>query len=395
MNIAPWGNLLDTLGWTLLHSLWQLSIIAAVAALGRVALRKSSSQARYVLAYIGLVAMIAAPIATYAYLWSHQYHFIPIVPAVETIGFSNAVHYEIIDAAPHLVTTVRPRADLWQRIVEQLHAVAPFAAGGYLLGRLLLMVRLLLGYRALRQVCAGAVPALEHDTLLATLRGRLGLVQPVLLKLSPRVEVPTVIGAVRPMILLPISSLTGLSTEQLTHLLLHELAHIRRHDYVANLLQSIIETLLFYHPAVLWISAQVREEREHCCDDLAISAAGNRARYAESLATMESLRASPTLAMSAARRLAALAHSPHPASSRASFARPAHYQHHVAVAAFFDDRDCTHVVPRRLLAERGTVNDDSPCNRSRNDDALHYHRSRRRPTAPRKSATCLKSKSTS
>jgi HEAT repeat protein len=103
------------------------------------------------------------------------------------------------------------------------------------------------------------------------------------------------------MILLPASALTGLSRTQLEAVLAHELAHVRRHDYLVNLLQTLVETLLFYHPAVWWLGARIREEREHCCDDLAVAACGSAPLYAEALLSMEELRRSPELALAFSR----------------------------------------------------------------------------------------------
>src|SRR5256885_1205164 len=112
---------------------------------------------------------------------------------------------------------------------------------------------------------------------------------------------PAVIGWLRPVILLPASALTGLTPLQLDALLAHELAHVRRYDYLVNLIQSVIETLLFYHPAVWWVSARVRDEREHCCDDLAVAVCGDAHFYASALLGMERLRVTiPTLALTAA-----------------------------------------------------------------------------------------------
>jgi beta-lactamase regulating signal transducer with metallopeptidase domain len=104
----------------------------------------------------------------------------------------------------------------------------------------------------------------------------------------------------RPVILLPASALTGLSPQQLEAIIAHELAHIRRHDYLINLLQTVVETLLFYHPAVWWVSRRIRQEREHCCDDLAVAVCGDALTYARALLEMEQLRAAgPQLAMAA------------------------------------------------------------------------------------------------
>ena len=107
---------------------------------------------------------------------------------------------------------------------------------------------------------------------------------------SALVDVPTVIGWMKPVILLPASALAGLSPAQLEAILAHELAHIRRHDYLVNLLQTLVETLLFYHPAVWWLSRRIRIERENCCDDLAVSLCGDPVAYAQALADLEELR---------------------------------------------------------------------------------------------------------
>src|SRR5207245_2644595 len=130
---------------------------------------------------------------------------------------------------------------------------------------------------------------------------RLRVSRPVRVLESAVVQVPAVVGWLRPVILLPASALTGLTPQQLDVLLAHELAHVRRYDYLVNLVQSAIEILLFYHPAVRWVSRRVREEREHCCDDLAVAVCGDAHLYARALLMMESLRAkTPALALSAA-----------------------------------------------------------------------------------------------
>src|SRR5207248_10932295 len=118
--------------------------------------------------------------------------------------------------------------------------------------------------RTLRR-CATLAPAM-HATL-AGLGRHLGVTRPVPLYLSVAVDVPAVIGYLRPYILLPISAVTGLDESQIAAVLAHELAHVRRHDYLVNMLQSAVETVLFFHPAVWWISRRIREERELCCDD--------------------------------------------------------------------------------------------------------------------------------
>jgi beta-lactamase regulating signal transducer with metallopeptidase domain len=137
---------------------------------------------------------------------------------------------------------------------------------------------------------------------------------------SALVEVPTLVGWLKPVILLPVSAVGGLTPGELESILAHELAHIRRHDYLVNLLQAVLETILFYHPAVWWLSRRIRQEREHCCDDIAVSVCGDRIAFARALSTMEELRASPRWAVSARggsliERIRRLVSQPQPAGS--------------------------------------------------------------------------------
>jgi TonB family protein len=131
------------------------------------------------------------------------------------------------------------------------------------------------------------------------LQRRLAVAWPVRFLLSRRIEVPMVIGWLRPVILIPVSAIAGLGPQQLDALILHELAHIRRLDTITNILLVAVETLLFYHPAVWWVSRRVRIEREHCCDDFAVSACGDAAMYVEALTSLEAWKGAGNLALAA------------------------------------------------------------------------------------------------
>ena len=134
-------------------------------------------------------------------------------------------------------------------------------------------------------------------SVLERMAKRLGLARAVEVLQSTLVKTPVVVGYFRPAILLPLCVVTGLPEAQLELILAHELAHIRRHDYLVNLLQTLVETLFFYHPAVWWLSRQIRNERENCCDDVAMAAVGSRADYGRALLAIEELRATSTGAL--------------------------------------------------------------------------------------------------
>jgi beta-lactamase regulating signal transducer with metallopeptidase domain/protein involved in polysaccharide export with SLBB domain len=267
---------LRRLGWTLLHSVWQCAVIAVLLAVVLSLLRRSS--ARYLVSCAALLAAAAAPAATYVLL-------------ARPPGAQPAISHFIVPAAP-----VQPAAglglDLTTRpTIDPLHASLPGAAIVWLAGVVLLCARHVGGWIAVHQLRRNARTIESHrgfDRLLSRLRIR----AIVRLAQSTRVSVPSVIGWLRPTIVIPCSALTGLSPIHLDALLAHELAHIRRRDYLVNLIQLAIETLLFYHPAVWWISRQIRQEREHCCDDIAVQATVDRRGYVEALAAMETLRIS-------------------------------------------------------------------------------------------------------
>jgi beta-lactamase regulating signal transducer with metallopeptidase domain len=168
----------------------------------------------------------------------------------------------------------------------------PMLVLAWLCGVAVLTLRLMSGWLWVQRMKShGTVPAAEGwQRIGARLSRRLHIARRVRLLESTLVDVPTVIGWIKPVVLLPASALAGLNPEQLEAILAHELAHIRRHDYLVNLLQTLVETLLFYHPAVWWLSRRIRAERENCCDDLAVSLCGDPYTYAKALADLEELR---------------------------------------------------------------------------------------------------------
>src|SRR6202012_1099414 len=131
----------------------------------------------------------------------------------------------------------------------------------------------------------------EWQETLDRLQAHIRVSRAVFLLGCPLVQAPAVVGWLRPVVLVPVGALAGLPPEQVEALLLHELAHIRRHDYLVNILQSVAESLLFYHPAVWWVASQIRTARENCCDDAAVAACGDALTYVNALAELAGSRA--------------------------------------------------------------------------------------------------------
>ena len=284
MQILSSDAWVERLGWTLVHFLWQgLSIALLYAAARRVMARRSSPNGRYLLACAALAAMMAAPLVTWRLMRPSDaspgaaYHIRSIPPAPATSDVAAAT---LPDSVRATVSSVQPAQFLPWVVIVWLAGAAAFwvrLAGGWVVAA------------RMRSMLVRRAPPEWQETL-RKLGARIGLSRPVRLLVSALVQVPTVVGWLRPVVLVPVGALGGLPAEHLEALLLHELAHIRRHDYLVNMLQSVAEALLFYHPAVWWVSGHIRAERELCCDDVAVSVSGDALTYARALAQLESYR---------------------------------------------------------------------------------------------------------
>ena len=270
--------------WALIHFLWEGAALAALLAAALFLFRPLSARLRYGLACAALVAAVLAFGVTLAVLW-------PGVHSDPGVVIRNAVpQFAYRSAAP--AANPRPGAP-----ADSLPWIVPVWIAGVLVfyGR---TAGFWLAARRLRRKGVILAPAEWQDRLRA-LAARLRLTRPVVLLESSLAGTPAVVGYLRPAVLVPAGLLLGLPPDQLEALLLHELAHIRRHDYAVNVLQSLVEGLLFYHPAVWWISAMVRDERESCCDDAVVAAVGNPRGYAAALAALEEMRSAPYPALAA------------------------------------------------------------------------------------------------
>ena len=328
----------QTLGWTLLHFIWQGALVAILLANLNILLRKRSANLRYVLSCAAMLLMLALPVATFIMAdQSPPEGFESVAESAD----ANRGAQRSPAAAPVEATlastplqrsssvSLLPAVLEREKLARRLSVVLPWMVAVWLAGVLLLSLRVVAGWgwaQRLKRRQTNPVGD-EWQEVLRNLCVRLRVSKPVRLCQSLLVEVPTVIGWLRPVILVPIRALTGLAPQQLEALLAHELAHIRRHDYLVNLLQTIVETLLFYHPAVWWVSHQVRVERENCCDDMAVAACGDVMVYARALAELEQLRTgsgdAPALAVAATggslmQRVGRLVKLPPPRSHRSS-----------------------------------------------------------------------------
>jgi len=269
----------------LLHFLWQGLLIALLAWTALAILRNGSARLRYLVSCAALGIMTLTPVFT---AWV-------VYRAPVAAGIPHAV--AAIPDSP-IPVALPPIAWLprWLAVLEAWAVPVWFA------GVLIFAVRLMWISRFVARLrrCGedAETQLIERISLLAD---RMEISAPVRVVISRLTDTPSVVGWLRPVILLPAATLLSLNVEQLEAVLAHELAHVRRHDYLVNLLQSVAETLLFYHPAIWWISTCIRHERELCCDDLVVSICGDAIGYARALTKLERLRiVAPGLALSSA-----------------------------------------------------------------------------------------------
>lgn len=190
---------------------------------------------------------------------------------------------------------------LMQPVLPHMDKYVPVIAGLYVLGLLLMLVRFVSGVFQLRSLGRFGLQAPPEQLTYFTENWRkyLDIARQVRVMVSSRISVPMMMGTLRPIILLPVAAVSDLSTDELEAILLHELAHIKRHDYLINIIQSAIEALMFFNPFMWLASRIVRREREHCCDDMVLAYSSSPLPYARALAQLEAYRSAGTLSIAA------------------------------------------------------------------------------------------------
>jgi beta-lactamase regulating signal transducer with metallopeptidase domain len=286
MSVSLHPSFAQALGWALVHSLWQGAVLGLLAWVGLRVLRTRGPQGRYLLSCALLALMLALPVATLLLLWTP----VQLGPGAGLDGAEVALLLARSASLPS-EPTLRP--------------FLPWLIAAWTVGVSVMSLRLVGGWCWIQRLrWMGLEPVAAHwQARLDHLARQMGMAATVRLRSSFAAEVPMVLGWLRPLILVPVAIFTAMEPRALEAILAHELAHVRRHDYFVNLLQSVVEVLLFFHPAVWWLSAQIRAERENCCDDMAVSICGDPLLFARALAVLEDLRQPlnphPSLALAA------------------------------------------------------------------------------------------------
>ena len=281
------------IGTALFHSLWQGILVSVATYIAMTAIPRSSPNLRYAALVGTFFILLALPVVSF---WTNDPAPLPHPAAVVEAPSLSAPFGEAYGPAEE-----QDAPDAWSQtqngslstLAGTLSTRSGWLTIGWACGVLLLTVRLIGSVLAVSRLERSGVPlARSFELLTSTLRD-VGLRKPVRLLTSTRTQVPSVIGWWKPVILLPACAVSRLSPQQLEAIVIHELIHIRRHDYLINFVQVVGETVLFFHPAIWYISRRLRIEREYCCDAAAAKLCPSHIEYARALLETEVSRASP------------------------------------------------------------------------------------------------------
>lgn len=275
-------------GWTLIHSLWQGTLLLVIAAISFYALRRKSANLRYLAGVGFLVAQVLASTATFTL---YNLKSVPVAAVRNTNSAFQFARTTLTSPTSELPLSFKMQMWLSTHLNELVIC--------WLIGAAFLLLRFAGGWIFTERLRLNAKIVMDREwrARFGVITAKMNITQSVEFRESAKILTPMVIGALSPVVLIPIGLLSGFSTAQVEAILAHELAHVRRNDYLINMLQSFVEVVFFFHPAVWWLSDRVRAEREHCCDDIALAVCGDKMSLAHALVKVAEWQATPSLAM--------------------------------------------------------------------------------------------------
>ncbi|PSL48141.1 beta-lactamase regulating signal transducer with metallopeptidase domain [Chitinophaga niastensis] len=285
MNLLPiTGDLVRAFGWTILHSMWQAFFVYACLQVVLKLWPLASARIKYNLSLLSLSGIFTWFLIT---LYMH----VQRLQEARTFAIQLSGDHQL----PGTATTfpaVYASQDPLMWLFPNLEVCFPILVTLYVAGMIVMTIKLLSDLFQLQKIRTTKVQPMgaAWDKHLDKLAAQLQIPRKVKLLISRHVQVPVMMGFLKPLILLPVAMVNNLTEEQLEAILLHELAHIKRNDYLLNIFQSIVETILFFNPFIWLISKTIRLEREHCCDDLVITSTVQPLHYARALVALEEYR---------------------------------------------------------------------------------------------------------
>jgi beta-lactamase regulating signal transducer with metallopeptidase domain len=269
-------RMISAFSWMLIHSLWQGLLLAIIAGTVLMLAKRSSAVYRYNLALVLFLVFISTCTATFIWEWKSVASQNMVSPLAGTIGSNvSALFFSNVHNAKQLVKI----------FTDYFSANAPFIVLIWLIFFLFKSVKMIACLVYNQQIRSRNIsePSEYWTNFVTKFSDKLQIKKAVRLLESGYIKMPVVIGHLKPVILIPAGLLAGLPAEQIEAILLHELAHIRRNDYFINFLQNITEAVFFFNPGLLWISSLLREERENCCDDIALEQTHDKRGFVQAL----------------------------------------------------------------------------------------------------------------
>jgi beta-lactamase regulating signal transducer with metallopeptidase domain len=283
-------EMVEALGWTIVHSLWQGMLVLVGLLLILLLIRKYSAQIKYFITYTALIGILGwASITFYqSYQYAHEKQLLK-EKISGTPGYVKSFLEESITkerSGPTgqesiNLTHVKTRA-FFQR---NFYAICSF----WLIGIVFLIIRFVGGLLYMKKIRRFQVVLLPEEWTLKIeeIATKLSIRRRVTAFFSPLAKIPMTLGVLKPVILFPVSVFTGLSAREIEAIIAHELAHILRNDYIFNIIQSVVEIIFFFHPAIWIIAAKIRKERENSCDNIAIQITGDKIALVKALASVQ------------------------------------------------------------------------------------------------------------
>lgn len=286
-------QIIEAIGWVLVHSSWQASLLLIVLIIALVLMRNFSARARYFAAYSTLLLILGGSIATGVKAYHHAMEKQVLKERLLTSpeGMTSEIKALLQTFESAMVKKPSEAHLKWMNVKSTIQSHFHIVFTLWLLGILFFLLRMAGGLVYLQRLTKQQVVPFDQlwQQKLLELQERLVISTPIKAFQSYLAKVPMIIGHLKPAILVPVALFTALTPQEIEAIIAHELAHIKRNDYIFNILQSLIETLLFFHPAVWIISRIIRDEREHSCDDLAVTATGDKLNYIKALASAQQL----------------------------------------------------------------------------------------------------------
>lgn len=280
-------NIIDAIGWTIFHSLWQGVIISFVLAAVLLLSNHRSANFRYKLSVSALALLVFSAIVTFTKVYQ---------PGNESVSLTASNLITIIDdtSAKEIAAKIQS-SDSLKNFVSQFENYfsnnIPLIVTMWLAGILFFIFKFIGGLIYVERLKTRRIYELPADWLdkFAVLKNKAAVKSGVKIFESALTKMPAAIGYIKPVILLPLGMISGLPQSQVEAIIVHELAHIKRYDFLVNILQTLAETIMFYHPAIWWISSVIRSERENCCDDITVELCGSTITYSKALFNIQQI----------------------------------------------------------------------------------------------------------